>query len=258
VRVAQVDRSALTMPALDTSEVSGERATVVVAAALLRTLAPVFADQREVTLIGVFDPSTDSVSKLTQLTPDVLLLAADMKQPSLFQFLREIQAEPCAIKTLIVTDRCDHEFIGTILRYGARGCVRTVVSHPYVIKAILAVKEGDIWLERKLLAEAVAALTEGAGTAGIRAAERDQHSYSSLTGRERKIVALLSAGMTNKEIANELNVSIETVKKHLRTIFLKLGVRRRTQVVLSRLCDRIILSQQAPRFAANPASPAGS
>jgi DNA-binding NarL/FixJ family response regulator len=220
-------------------QVSGETATVVVAVALSRTLVPVFAEQREVTLIGVCDPSTDSLGRVTTLNPDVLLLAADMERPSLFEFLREIQGR--AIKTLIVTDRCDPEFIGTILRYGARGCLRTVFSYPYVIKAILAVKRGDIWLERKLLAEAVAALIEGADTAGIRAAERDRHSYSLLTSRERRIVALLSAGLTNKEIANQLSVSIETVKKHLRTIFLKLGVRRRTQVVLSRLCDRIMV-----------------
>ena len=226
----------------DASKDSAEAATVVLPVGLLSRLAPIFAEQREVKLIGVCSPSSDSVSKVAQLNPDVLLLAADMERPSLFQFLREMQAQPCASKTLIVTDRFDHEFIGTILRYGAKGCLRTISSQPYVVKAILAVKGGDIWLERKLLAEAVAGLIAEPGTGNLGGADRNSRTYSLFTSREREIVTLLSAGLTNKEIAKELNVSIETVKKHLRTIFLKLGVRRRTQVVLSRLCDRIIVS----------------
>jgi DNA-binding NarL/FixJ family response regulator len=88
----------------------------------------------------------------------------------------------------------------------------------------------------------VAGLIVESGRRGPGGADRNSPTYSSFTSREREIVALLRTGLTNKEIAKELNVSTETVKKHLRTIFLKLGVRRRTQVVLSRLCDQIIVS----------------
>jgi len=226
----------------DASKDSDEAATVVLPVGLVSRLAPIFAKRRKVKLIGVFSPSTDSASKVAQLNPDVLLLAADMGRPSLFQFLRQMQAQACVSKTLIVTDRFDHEFIGTILRFGAKGCLRTISSPPYVVKAILAVRGGDIWLERKLLAQAVAGLITKSGGRGPGGADRNSPTYSSFTSREREIVALLRTGLTNKEIAKELNVSTETVKKHLRTIFLKLGVRRRTQVVLSRLCDQIIVS----------------
>jgi len=56
-----------------------------------------------------------------------------------------------------------------------------------------------------------------------------------LTNRETEVVAILAQGLTNKEIAKALNVSAETVKKHLQNIFAKLGVHRRTQVLRNRL-----------------------
>ena len=116
--------------------------------------------------------------------------------------------------------------------------MRSTSSAVDVLKAVAAVKIGDIWLERRLLADAVT------GLIGDRSSDESAEGTNScsLTVRENAIVALLVRGLTNKEIAKELDLGVETVKKHLKSIFSKLGVRRRTQVVLSQLCDHISLS----------------
>jgi DNA-binding NarL/FixJ family response regulator len=212
--------------------------TVVIAVGLASRFAGIFAEAGQVELIGVCDPIAEMPRKLARLNPDVLLLDGDVEQPALLRLLRAVQTPPYAAKPLIATDRCDREFIGMILRHGARGCLRSASSDSDVLKAILAVESGDIWLERKLLAKALT------GLIGERSLNETADSTNSclLTIRESSIVALLVKGLTNKEIAKELDVSVETVKKHLKSIFSKLGVRSRTQVVLNQLSDRILMS----------------
>jgi DNA-binding NarL/FixJ family response regulator len=116
--------------------------------------------------------------------------------------------------------------------------MRTTSIADCVVKAIVAVKRGEVWLERKTLADALAALIAeldmGSAT-HAKSGEVNCRRRLSLTGRESEIVELLSHGLTNKEIARTLEVSTETVKKHLQNIFIKLGVHRRTQVVRSQL-----------------------
>ena len=222
----------------DTSAGCPARVTVVIADNLSSRFAHIFTNASEAKLVGICDPVVDLPDQLVLLQPDVLLLPGDMERRTLLPLLRAIRTHRHPAKVLIVTDRCDAEFIGTILRYGGRGCLRSTSSSVDVLKAVAAVKIGDIWLERRLLADAVT------GLIGDRSSDESAEGTNScsLTVRENAIVALLVRGLTNKEIAKELDLGVETVKKHLKSIFSKLGVRRRTQVVLSQLCDHISLS----------------
>jgi DNA-binding NarL/FixJ family response regulator len=91
------------------------------------------------------------------------------------------------------------------------------------------------------LANALADLSreiERRGTLEEKPNSADSRKLSLLSQRERQIVPLLAEGLTNKEIAQKLKISGETVKKHLKNVFDKLGVHRRTQVVLRQLYDR--------------------
>lgn len=191
--------------------------------------------------VAVCNRSAEILNKVGQLRPDVMLLPADV-EGSLVT-LRDLRARAYATKTLIVTACCDHQFIATILRHGASGCVRPTSSPAYLVKAILAVKRGDIWLERNILARALGDLVR---EIDLRRQPESNPDYSQnplvLTDREKEIVRLLAKGLTNKEIAEKLSVSKETVKMHLKHIFDKLGVHRRAQVVLHQLCQRLIVS----------------
>jgi DNA-binding NarL/FixJ family response regulator len=106
----------------------------------------------------------------------------------------------------------------------------------------LTVKSGEIWLERKILAKALGDLIE---EMDLIALPQSSPGYCPsplvFTDREKEIVVLLSKGLTNKEIAEKLSVSKETVKMHLKHIFDKLGLHRRAQVVLHQLCQRLII-----------------
>jgi DNA-binding NarL/FixJ family response regulator len=209
-------------------------ASVVVGGPLSRTLARIVAQDRHIELLRVCRRSAELLRAVEARHPDVLLLAARSAQSGLVSLLQEIHAH-CNTRILILTDRRDPEFIETILRYGVKGCVRTRSAGHHVVKAIASVRAGDFWLERKVLAEALAVLITELDM--DRAAEiqigRSNHVW--LTNREGEIVALLTQGLTNKGIAKALDISAETVKKHLKNIFAKFGVHRRTQLVRRQL-----------------------
>jgi DNA-binding NarL/FixJ family response regulator len=226
------------------SQIATGTATVVLTAGLT-TLASALVHHELIELLGVCRDGADVLATVGRLYPDVLLVPAEMGGLSLIALLGQMKARVCATKTLIVTDRCDHEFIGVILRKGAHGCLRPTTSPAYLVKAILAVKRGDIWLERKILAEALIGLVSDLDQAQPPKAHPiagDSRNFPTLSPREREIAMLIAQGLTNKEIAKKLNLSNETVKKHLQKVFDKLGVHRRTQVVLRQLCERLIVS----------------
>jgi DNA-binding NarL/FixJ family response regulator len=213
---------------------SGSNAvSVVVGGVLPRNLARIFARQNgAVKLLGVRTGSVALLRVIESQSPDVLLLAGPLTQFGLVNLLRQIHAHS-TINILILTNRRDPHFIGTILRWGVKGCLRTRPVGDDVAKAILAVKRGEVWLERKLVSEALRALIAELHPSHWSGAPRPQADVRNpllLTNRESEIVAILGQGLTNKEIAKALNVSTETVKKHLKNIFAKLGVHRRTQV----------------------------
>ncbi len=219
------------------SNIGANAASVVVGGSLSRNLARIFARDGQIELLGICSRRAEIVSNVESQSPDVLLLARDIEQSGLAKLLRQIQARSTT-KILILTDRRDPGFVETILRYGVKGCVRTATVGDYVVKAIVAVKRGDVWLERKTLAEAVTALVAKlnfGSSSGAQVGQADRRNRLSLTSRESDVVALLAQGLTNKEIAKALHVGTETVKRHLRNIFIKLGVHRRTQVVRNQL-----------------------
>jgi DNA-binding NarL/FixJ family response regulator len=113
------------------------------------------------------------------------------------------------------------------VRFGACGCVLTS-DHPAVVaKAVRSVHEGDTWFGRSNLLLALRSLV---GTAPRIAPRVDD---GRLTAREEEIFDLIGHGLTNKEIARQLNISDNTVKTHLHRIYVKLQLSGRYKALTS-------------------------
>jgi DNA-binding NarL/FixJ family response regulator len=103
-----------------------------------------------------------------------------------------------------------------------------------VLRAIFAVARHDFWLPRAMLARAFSE-SQGprAGSAASTGAMRESdRALTRLTMRERQILHLVRRGLTNKEVGRHLGIEEDTVKKHLRNMYAKLGVHRRAQMLL--------------------------
>jgi DNA-binding NarL/FixJ family response regulator len=150
------------------------------------------------------------------------------------QSLRSIQAQCPRMRVLLLGDEAGPAAAVNVLRHRFNGFLSTACPREVCLKAIRAVIRGELWLSRSAMAHAIAGLMEpsrpvdaGASDDGLRA-----DAFEALTPREVQVVALVRRGCINKEIAQQLGIMEDTVKKHLQSVFAKLGVHRRALVAL--------------------------
>ncbi|MBI3665603.1 MAG: response regulator transcription factor [Acidobacteria bacterium] len=125
-----------------------------------------------------------------------------------------------SVRILVLGDEYSEETICRLLMLGCSGYLPGEASTEILKKAILAVARGEIWAERHLVTRT---LQQALAAAGIDAV---------LTSREREILGLVRMGHTNRQIAELLFISPETVKWHMRKVFSKIGVRDRLEATL--------------------------
>ncbi len=150
--------------------------------------------------------------------PDVILL--DLKLPGLDGLAVLAELHNTTAKVLILTSVTDPVAAGRAMREGAAGVLYKDVDPDALVRAIRAVHDGHLLLA-----------PEAAGTL-LQSATWQDRSLDALTAREREVLAELTQGRSNREIARALNVSEKTVKAHVSSVLAKLGVQDRTQAAL--------------------------
>jgi DNA-binding NarL/FixJ family response regulator len=130
-----------------------------------------------------------------------------------------------AIEVIALTVSEDQEDVLEALRAGARGYVVKSAAQGEIIPAILAAARGESWLSPRIAGKLIDEFTRLPSTV-VREALKEQ-AY--LTPREQSVLSRLAEGMTNREIADALNIAETTVKTHLQNILEKLHVRNRLE-----------------------------
>jgi two-component system, NarL family, response regulator LiaR len=141
---------------------------------------------------------------------------------------RQIKAANPTTSILVLTAYDDDQYVFAFLEAGAAGYLLKDVSTSDLIQAIRSVHSGESVLHpavaRKVINHFVRRSDENLGETG--------DSPEQLTDREMEVLRLAGKGMTNREIATNLTISIRTVQVHLSNVFSKLGVGSRTEAVL--------------------------
>ena len=180
---------------------------------------------REIAIAGEAEDGAQTIARVPQLRPDVLLLDVRMPKKSGVDVLRELAAANALPPTLILTTFEDSAVVLEGVRAGARGFMLKDVSYEQLIHAIHAIAAGETLFQpaitHRLLRNVAAAAPRG--------------EQSDLTDREREVVRLMAGGYSNKEIAHALGTAEGTIKNHVSNILSKLGVRDRTRAVLKAL-----------------------
>jgi DNA-binding NarL/FixJ family response regulator len=197
--------------------------------ALVRAGFKALLDAREdIEVVGEATNGTEAITLTKRLKPDVLLI--DIRMPELdgLQATRRITADPelAAVRIVILTTFELDEYLFDALRYGASGFLVKDTEPTDLVTAVRVVADGDALISpsmtRRLVAEYAARAKE----------PPDATRLEELTDREREVMTLAAAGLSNQEIADKLYVSPATARTHVSRAMNKLRARDRSQLVV--------------------------
>jgi DNA-binding NarL/FixJ family response regulator len=166
--------------------------------------------------------ATDAVTKALGFKPDVVILDIRLGGSSGLDACQQIMTQLPDTKIIILTSYAEDDILFAAIRAGAAGYVLKQAGGQDVIRAIEAVGQGHSLLDP--------ALTERV-FAEVRRAARAQESsaFADLTEQERRILALIAEGKTNRDIAQDLHLGEGTVRNYVSNILGKLGVSNRAE-----------------------------
>ncbi len=187
----------------------------------------------DITVIGEARSGRECLSQVGKLNPDILLL--DLKMPDLdgLAVLSELGGSESVVRTIVLTASEDERDYVETVRRGARGIVLKQAATERLLEGIRKVHRGEIWIDQRVAAEVVKAMSRPATAPSTRGEK------GLLTPREGQIVSLVTQGFRNKEIAEKLSISEQTVKNHLQNIYDKLGVSDRLELALYALHHKL-------------------
>ena len=197
--------------------------------------------EKDLEVVGEASDGEEAVELVSELKPAVVLMDIVMPKLSGIEATKQIKQVSPATIVLILTAYSDIRYILGLLEAGASGYLLKSARGNEIIGAIRAVCSGESVLDpvvtRKLL-ERVVGRAKETGNAKER---------GTLSQREVEILRLASKGMSNKDIANALFLSVRTVKAHLTNIFNKMGVGCRTDAILKGLREGYINLHDIPQ-----------
>lgn len=179
----------------------------------------------EIEVIGEAAEGNEGIKKALKLKPDVVVM--DLSMPhgkdglSATTELKKLKPE---INILILTMHDDEEYLFRAIQGGASGCILKSAPHDELMSAIESVAAGDAYLhpsaQKRLMEEYLS---------GVKHDEND--TYNLLSEREKEVLTLVAKGYANKEIAEQLVISVKTVETHKGNLMEKLQMKTRPELV---------------------------
>ncbi len=185
--------------------------------------------EEDIEVVGEASDGREVIEMIGQLQPDVVLLDLSMPGMDGLAALQTIQQMKGASRILVLTASEDENEWVQALKLGCSGIVVKHSPPELIVKSIRKVRQGEIWLDSHTTAAVMHRFAMPGNEAGLRGQGRPRPLLSK---REREIVALVAQGYRNREMAEKLSISQQTVKNHLHNIFGKLGVSDRLELAL--------------------------
>lgn len=192
--------------------------------ALGRNLRKIVDSTPDCLCIGVWSTAEEALKKIPAFQPEVVLMDIHLPGMNGIELTGRIKQELPDTQVIMVTIYRDLDKIFAALKAGACGYLLKRSTPAEVRDAILAVREGGAPMSAEIARRVVEAFHQPAKPAG----EEDVK----LSNRETEILEHLTQGLANKEIADRLGISVETVRVHLKRIYEKLHVRSRTEAAM--------------------------
>jgi DNA-binding NarL/FixJ family response regulator len=228
----------------DTTEVGGTATPEVQPKSSIRIVVaddhPIFRDglckllalEEDFEVVAQASNGKEVMDVLQSHDPDILLL--DLRMPGLdgLATLQKLQASRSKTKVIVLTASEDKNELVQAMKFGTSGIVLKQTATDLLIKSIRKVYDGEIWLDSNTTAAVMRQFASPEPAPAASGGPGRDRERSPLSQREREIVGLVAQGYKNKEMAEKMFISEQTVKYHLHNIFDKLGVSDRLELAL--------------------------
>ena len=188
-------------------------------------LRAMLTGQRGLELVGEAANGQEALTLCCRLQPDLALIDVRMPELDGLATCRAIKQECPATSVILITIHEKPEYLLEALKAGVAGYVFKDISQRELISTIGRVLHGESILDKELMIRVLGHLAN-------EAPHQAEQPPVRLSPREREVLQLLAQGLTNREIANQLVVSVSTVKIHVEHILTKLEVSDRTQAAV--------------------------
>jgi len=183
------------------------------------------------TVVGEAGTAEEAYGRIPATSPDVAVLDVRLPDGNGVEVCREIRSKHPEIHCLMLTSYSDDEALFDAIMAGASGYALKQIKTTDLVNTVTRIANGESLLDPALTAKVLERL---------RGNHEEDERLRNLTGQERRILALLADGLTNRQIADEMFLAEKTVKNYVSNLLAKMGMSRRTEaaVYAARRADR--------------------
>ena len=188
-----------------------------------RGLRDLLEGEGDIEIVGESGTAREATARIPALRPDVAVLDARLPDGSGIDVCRDVRSADPSIKALILTSYDDDEALFAAIMAGAAGYVLKQIGAGDLVDSVRRVAAGQSLIDPQLMARVLER---------VRSGPPEHEELAGLTDQERKILALIAEGLTNRQIGDRLFLAEKTVKNYVSSILSKLGLERRTQAAV--------------------------
>jgi DNA-binding NarL/FixJ family response regulator len=183
------------------------------------------SDEPDLEIVGEADNGREALNLVSELQPDIVLMDISMPGLNGIEATRQLRQIYPDIKIVILSMHANEEYVFQVLQAGAAGYVLKQSDSSEVLTAIRAALSGGSFLSPPI---SRAVIEDYVHRAEVRGQGED---LDILTSREREVLQLLAEGLPNREIAEQLSISVKTVETHRSNMMNKLNVNNKTELI---------------------------
>jgi len=193
-------------------------------------LKRLLASEGDLEVVSDVDQPVELASRMMEFRPEIAFVQYEMLRPDAQAVVRAVHEAVPVSKLVVTASALGEDEAVALMKAGARGVILKTADPALFVKCARKVAEGEIWLPKKQVAQMARVLSEP-----------QSRPVDTLTNREKLVISCLVQGWRNREIAGHLSITEQTVKNHLRSVFDKVGVSDRVELVLYAIHQRLDL-----------------
>jgi DNA-binding NarL/FixJ family response regulator len=199
---------------------------------VLEGLRAVLAQHDNIQIVGEASDGMETIEKTVTLDPDVVIMDLRMPRVDGLTALRSIHTRAPRSKVILFSSGDNKDGFVEAMKLGCSGILSKESPPTLIERSISKVYAGEIWLDSNTTAAVIRQFASPGDFAPPATNGKTSRERAQLSQREREIIILIAQGYKNKEIAEKMFITEQTVKNHLHNVFDKLGVSDRLELAL--------------------------